>query len=55
MRSTRRERALQYLENQLVTKVKPLKVEGKTTNENISLSIKDVERIKKEIDILKTR
>lgn len=47
--------ALNLLEKQLKNGTKPAKIDGKTTNTQIPLTEKDISRIKKEIDILKSK
>lgn len=49
----RRQRALHSLVHQLeVTNTKPLRVNGKTTKEQVPLTETDVKRINREIEIL---
>lgn len=50
-----RQSALNLLEKQLSSGVKPLKVDGKTTNETTPLTDGDKNRINKEIERLKSR
>ena len=51
----RRKSALDRLTKQLEVGVKPEKVNGKTTNNQISLTDKDRKRIEKEIEILSNK
>lgn len=49
---TRRKNALQRLQKQLEIGVKPVKTNGKTTNETVPLLESDKIRIQKQIEIL---
>jgi hypothetical protein len=51
----RQSSALNLLEAQLKTGTKPEKVEGRTTNKQISHNESDTKRIKKEIEVLKKK
>lgn len=51
----RRKTALEALENQLAGKTKPEKIDGKTTENRVELTDTDIERIKKQIAVLKSR
>ena len=53
MKQTRREATLARLESQLVSGVKPEKVNGKTTNTKVKLTDSDVKRINGEVGKLK--
>jgi hypothetical protein len=53
MKQTRKESTLARLESQLVSGVKPEKVNGKTTEKKIKLTETDVKRINNEIGKLK--
>lgn len=49
----RQKSALELLKKQLEKGTKPKKIDGKTINEHIPLSVNDKERIDKEIEKLK--
>jgi hypothetical protein len=51
----RRERTLERFNTQLLSGVKPEKVNGKTTNNLVSLTPEDVLRINKQVGILTER
>lgn len=51
----RRVKALQRLEAQIKSGVKPLKLDGKTTNKTENLNEKDLKKIESQIATLKER
>ena len=52
----RRKKAIENLEKQLKSGTKPEKIDGKThINKKVNLSPTDIERITKELEILKSR
>ena len=54
-KNSQRIAALSLLETQLSAGTKPAKVDGRTTKDMIPLTDSDKSRIKKEIDILRSR
>jgi hypothetical protein len=53
--SSRRSNTLERLKQQLINTTKPAKENGKTTDILIKLTLKDIERIKKEIQMLESK